>query len=91
LDKTSILKRDDYMDFPKWAEEDGKKLADLIIEALSKQNTLRVDEIMDIYDNSGIAVLRKTEGVTWRILNPHIERVRDENNRMVIKLKEETL
>lgn len=76
------------MDFPKWALEDGEKLANLIFDRLLEEGILRVDEVFDIYDTCGFPILRKTEGACWRILNPKIERVKDEDNRMAFKLRE---
>lgn len=75
------------MDFPKWAEEDGEKLANLIYDKLLEKGILKMYEVLDIYDNCGFPVLRKTEGACWKILNPKIERTKDENNRMAFKLK----
>ena len=76
------------MNFPKWAEEDGKKLADLILEALHKKEILTFDDIFNIYDNCGFSVMRKTEGVAWRIINPQVERIIDEDEIIVFRLKD---
>ena len=72
-----------------WSEEDGRKLANLIYEKLLEKGTLKMYEVFDIYDSSGLDIFRMTESACWKILNPKIERIKDENNRMAFKLKEE--
>lgn len=76
------------MDFPKWARDDGEKLANLIYEKLKEKEVLGDNEVYNVYDNCGFPIFRKTEGVAWGILNPKIERFKDENNKTFFRLKE---
>lgn len=77
------------MDFPKWAEEDGEKLANIIYEKLVEKGELHMNDIFNIYDTCGFHVLRKTEGVTWRILNSKsdVERIKDEKGFLTFALR----
>lgn len=77
------------MDFPRWAEVDGEKLANIILEALKEKETMNIYDIFIIYDTCGFPVMRKTEGVAWRILNPLVEQFEDENGLESYKLKGE--
>lgn len=77
------------MEFPRWAVEDGGKLANLIYEKLVEKGELNMNEIFNIYDTCGFDIFRKTEGVTWRILNskPDVERIKDEKGNLTFNLR----